>query len=135
MLGRIHHDDVFAAGPDPTFVAHLGGAEPGAAGPAPTMTIDTCISSRRLDGLSVVVRVAPGVRHDPERVAAEDPPRRWSLLREGDHAEARLQTMPAMRHSARSIVTLKSSLWRSIASISPSNSPIRTMPFQKPTSP
>jgi hypothetical protein len=77
------------------------------------MTIDACISSRRLDGLSVVVRVAPGVCHDPDRVAAVDPPRRWSLLREGDHAEACLQTMPAMRHSARSIVTLKSSLWRS----------------------
>jgi hypothetical protein len=32
------------------------------------------------------------------------------LLKEGDHAEARLQMMPAMRLSARSIVTLKSSL-------------------------
>ena len=136
-IGFLHEGDVFldAAGADTGLVHRLGGAEPAAAGPAPTMTIDACISSRRLDGLSVVVRVAPGVRHDPDRVAAEDPPRRWSLLREGDHAEARLQTMPAMRHSARSIVTLKSSLWRSIASISPSNSPIRTMPFQKPTSP
>jgi hypothetical protein len=57
------------------------------------MTIDACISSRRLDGLSVVVRLAPGVRDDPDRVAAEDPPRRWSLFREGDHAEARLQMM------------------------------------------
>ena len=54
------------------------------------MTIDACISSRRLDGLSVVVRVAPGVRHNPNRVAAEDLPRRWSLFREGDHAKARL---------------------------------------------
>jgi hypothetical protein len=35
---------------------------------------------------------------------------------------------PAMRYSARTTVTLKSSLWRSIASISASNSPIRTMP-------
>ncbi len=76
------------------------------------------------------MRVAPSARHDPDRIAAGDSPRRWSLLREGDHAEARLQTMPAMRHSARSIVTLKSSLWRSIASISPSNSPIRTMPLK-----
>jgi hypothetical protein len=94
------------------------------------MTIDARISSRRLDGLSVVVRLAPGVRHDPDRVAAKDPPRRWSLLREGDHAEVRLQTMPAMRYSARSIVTLKSPLWRSIASISLSNSPMRTMPLK-----
>jgi hypothetical protein len=33
-------------------------------------------------------------------------------------------------YSARSIVTLKSPPWRSIASISPSNSPIRTMPLK-----
>jgi hypothetical protein len=50
-------------------------------------------------------------------------------------ASALIRKHAAMRHSARSIVTLKSSLWRSIASISPSNSPIRTMPFQNPTSP
>ena len=131
-VGFLHEGDVFldAAGADTGLVRRLGGAEPAAAGPAPTMTIDACISSRRLDGLSVVVRVAPGVRHDPDRVAAEDPPRRWSLLRDGDHAEVLLQMMPTMRHSARSIVTLKSFLWRSIASISPSNSPIRTMPLK-----
>jgi hypothetical protein len=40
------------------------------------------------------------------------------------------KTMPAMRHLARSIVTLKSPLWRSIASISLSNSPICTMPLK-----
>jgi hypothetical protein len=67
-------------------------------------------TSRRLNGLSVAVRGAPGVRHDPDRVAAEDPPSGRSLLREGDHAKARLQTMPAVRYCARSIVTLKSSL-------------------------
>jgi hypothetical protein len=33
-------------------------------------------------------------------------------------------------HSARSIVTLKSPPWRSIASIPPSNSPMRTMPLK-----
>jgi len=33
-------------------------------------------------------------------------------------------------YPARSIVTVKSWLWRSIASISPSNSPIRTMPLK-----
>ena len=33
-------------------------------------------------------------------------------------------------HSARSTVALKSSLWRLIASISPSNSPMRTMPLK-----
>ncbi len=111
-VGFLHEGDIFldAAGADTGLVRRLGGADPAAAGRAPTMTIDACISSRRLDGLSVVVRVAPGVRHDPDRVAAEDPPRRWSLLREGDHAEARLHMMPAMRHSARSIVTLTSSL-------------------------
>jgi len=32
------------------------------------------------------------------------------------------------------MVTLKSSLWRSIASISPSNSPIRTMPLKNAAS-
>ena len=131
-VGFPHEGDVFLddAGADTGLARRRGGAEPASAGPAPTMTIDAGISSRRLDGLSVVVRVAPGVRHDPDRVAAEDSPRRWSLLREGDHAEARLQTMPAMRYSARSIVTLKSSLWPSIASISPSNSPISTMPLK-----
>jgi DUF218 domain len=41
-----------------------------------------------------------------------------------------LQALPAIRHSARSIVTSKSSLWPSIASSSPSNSPIRTMPLK-----
>lgn len=133
----LHEGDVLldAAGADTGLVRCLGGAEPAAAGRAPTMTIDACISSRRLDGLSVVVRVAPGVRNDPDRVAAEDPPSGRRLFREGNHAEARLQTMPAMHYSTRSIVTLKSSLWRSITSISPSNSPIRTIPFQNPTSP
>jgi hypothetical protein len=43
---------------------------------------------------------------------------------------ADLLMMPATRHSARSIVTLKSSLWRLIASISLSNWPMRTMPLK-----
>jgi hypothetical protein len=34
------------------------------------------------------------------------------------------------RYSARSVVTLKSSLWRSSASMAPSNSPMRTMPLK-----
>jgi hypothetical protein len=87
-------------------------------------------TSRRINGLSVIVRGAPGVRHNPDRVAAEDPPSGQSLLREGGHGEARLQTMPAVRYCARSIVTLKSSLWRSSASRSPSNSPMCTMPLK-----
>jgi hypothetical protein len=72
---RLDEENVFvdAAGADTGLVRRLGGAKPAAAGPAPTMTIDACISSRRLDGLSVVVRGAPDVRHDPDRVAAEYP--------------------------------------------------------------
>jgi hypothetical protein len=71
----VHEGDVFldTAGADTSFVRRLGGAEPAAAGPAPTMTIDACISSRRLDGLSVVVRGAPSVRHDPEARSGGSP--------------------------------------------------------------